>query len=130
MVAVNPVATAQSILTRLKLLQGEWFINTQAGTPYATQILGKGTKPTYDQAIKTVILGTNGVSSLVSYSSQIISPRSAITKANLLYISITFRIWTTNAGIRSIARGYISSSWTAIRISATGPINTIGWRRI
>ena len=87
----NPVATAQSILTRLKLLQGEWFINTQAGTPYATQILGKGTKPTYDQAIKTVILGTNGVSSLVSYSSQIISPRSLQINAvvNTIYGPVT-----------------------------------------
>jgi hypothetical protein len=65
----DPVALAQSILTRLKLLQGEWFVNILSGVPYATFVLGKGTKPYYDQVIKSVILLTAGVTQINSYSS-------------------------------------------------------------
>lgn len=65
----NPEAVAQSIQTRLLLLQGEWFINIQSGVPYSTQILGKGTAGTYDEAFKQAILGTNGVTQIIDYSS-------------------------------------------------------------
>lgn len=67
----NVEAVAQSVMTRLLLLQGEWFLNSEAGTPYATQVLGYDTKPTYDQAIRTVILETQGVTGLASYSSTV-----------------------------------------------------------
>lgn len=67
----NVEAVAQSVMTRLLLLQGEFFLNTDAGVPYATQVLGYDTKPTYDQAIRTVILETQGVTAIVSYSSTV-----------------------------------------------------------
>jgi hypothetical protein len=63
-------ATAQSVMTRLRLWAGEWFLDVNEGTPYSTQILGAGTKPLYDNAIQQRILGTAGVKKIVSYNSQ------------------------------------------------------------
>lgn len=90
--AGNPEAVAQSIQTRLLLLQGEWFINTQSGVLYSTQILGKGTRGTYDQAFKTAILGTNGVTEIISYSSDLDHSTRTLTVAavvNTIYGPIT-----------------------------------------
>ena len=67
----SPDAVAQAISTRLKLWQGEWFLDSQAGTPYNTQVLGYGTQKVYDAAIQTVILNTTGVNQIVSYSSSL-----------------------------------------------------------
>lgn len=88
----SPVAVTQSIQTRLKLLQGEWFVNTQAGVPYATQILGKGTRGTYDQAFKSAILGTNGVISIPTYASELDHAKRILTVTalvNTIYGPIT-----------------------------------------
>lgn len=65
----TPETVGQAVMTRLRLLSGEWFLNLEEGTPYSTQILGKGTGFTYDQAIRDRILGTEGVLEIVSYSS-------------------------------------------------------------
>lgn len=65
----NPQAVAQAILTRLKLWLGEWFIDTTDGTPYFTQVLGERYAKNPDAAIKRRILGTPGVTSIVTYSS-------------------------------------------------------------
>ncbi|WP_144156565.1 hypothetical protein [Paraburkholderia sp. BCC1885] len=64
----SPAAVGQAILTRLKLMQGEWFLDQTAGTPY-DQILGAGTESTRDLAVQTVILQTQGVSEIVEYAS-------------------------------------------------------------
>lgn len=64
-------AVAQAVQTRLKLIQGEFFLDITAGTPYNSEILGAGTIGKYDLAIKTVILGTAGVTGLTAYSSQV-----------------------------------------------------------
>jgi len=65
----SPEGVAQCVLTALRLLQGEWFLNLLAGLPLSTEILGYGTASTYDPAIKAVILGVEGVTEIVSYSS-------------------------------------------------------------
>jgi hypothetical protein len=67
----SPDGVAQAVKTRLALLQGEWFLDTQEGTPYATQILGTNTQNTYDIAIRSRILGTQGVNELIYYQSSI-----------------------------------------------------------
>ena len=62
---------AQSVLTRRLLWEGEWFLDTTDGTPYAQEILGYGTAALYDLAIRARVLGTFGVSSIDSYSSSV-----------------------------------------------------------
>jgi hypothetical protein len=75
----SPEAVGQLVLTRLKLIQGEWFLDTTAGVPWKTQILGRNTGSTYDQAIKACILGTPGVTSIASYSSSLVNRKLTVT---------------------------------------------------
>lgn len=67
----NPLAVAQAIGTRLRLWQGEWFLDNTSGTPYLQSILGMGTTGKYDSAIREVILGTEGVQQILSYTSNL-----------------------------------------------------------
>ena len=78
----SPDTVAQAVQTRLGLIAGEWFLDTTEGTPYYTEILGKGTYLTYDNAIQTRILGTPGVVSLVAYSSSV-NGRSLVVSATV-----------------------------------------------
>jgi hypothetical protein len=71
----SPQAVAQAIETRLKLSSGEWFLDTQEGTPYSTKITGYGTQDTRDVAIKERILDTPGVLQIESYASSVSSDR-------------------------------------------------------
>ena len=65
----SSAAVAQAVLTRLKLFEGEWYLDITAGTPNNSKILGAGRISTYDAAIQEVILGTPGVLQITSYSS-------------------------------------------------------------
>jgi len=67
--ANDPAAVAQAIQTRLRLSLGEFFLDTTDGTPWLTEILGPRANLNPDAAIKQRILGTPGVTSIVSYSS-------------------------------------------------------------
>lgn len=67
----SPAAVAQSVLTRLRLWQGEWFLDTTEGTPWSQQILGRNTQAIYDLAIRTRVLDTDGVTSIADYSSSL-----------------------------------------------------------
>ena len=64
-------AVAQSVRTRLGLWLGQWYLDTTDGTPWATQVLGKYTEATRDLAVRARILGTQGVNSILSYSSSL-----------------------------------------------------------
>lgn len=66
-----PDAVAQAAYTRLQLWLGQWFLNTADGTPYQTQVLGKYTGSTRDAAIRARILGTQGLTSIDAYASQV-----------------------------------------------------------
>lgn len=74
----SPAMVGQEVRTRLLLLQGEWFLDVTEGTPYSTQILGKGTQATRDLAIKSRILKTPGVKSLISYVSDVIDRKFTV----------------------------------------------------
>lgn len=76
----SPAAVAQAVKTRLGLMQGEWFLDNTAGTPY-NQILGKGTDSTRDLAIQQVILNTEGVTSIAEYASFLSSKTRQFTVA-------------------------------------------------
>lgn len=65
----TPETVAQAVGTRLRLLQGEWFLDLQEGLPASTQILGAGTQTLYDRAIQDRILETPGVRSISNYGS-------------------------------------------------------------
>lgn len=63
-------AVAQAIKTRLDLWKGEWFLDVKDGTPWLTEALGKYTLKTYDAMIRSRILGTQGVRSIIDYQSK------------------------------------------------------------
>lgn len=73
-------AVAQAVLTRLRLIAGEWFLDVNEGTPYFPKIMGHNTAGTRDFAIRERILGTQGVKEIVNYA-------SAITPARQLTVS-------------------------------------------
>lgn len=60
----DPVGVAQLVVSRLHLEEGQWYLDLSEGTPYMTQILGKGTASTRDPAIRARILETDGVSAI------------------------------------------------------------------
>jgi hypothetical protein len=74
----NRECVAQSVLTRMRLWQGEWFIDKTSGMPWATEVLGKYTLPLYDFAIRQRILGTENVTGIAAYSSTYDSATRAI----------------------------------------------------
>lgn len=65
----SPAAVAQLVLTGLRLLKGEWFLDKTVGMPWLQDVIGVGTKPFYDLAIQNQILNTVGVTGIASYSS-------------------------------------------------------------
>lgn len=82
----SPGAVAQAVLTRLRLSQGEWFLDTQEGTPYLSQILGTNTLYTKDTAVKDRILNTPGVKSILSYYSTTVDRVfSVVAKVDTIY---------------------------------------------
>ena len=68
-------AVAQAIKTRLLLLYGEWWEDTENGLPLFENILGTaGTqenKQSIDLLVKDRIIGTKGVTSISSFESSI-----------------------------------------------------------
>lgn len=58
---------AQNVKTRLALWRGTWFIDTDEGTPWLQEILGK--HEAVDVVLKSRILETPGVISLQSFES-------------------------------------------------------------
>lgn len=72
---------AQAVATRLRLLTGEWFLDSTEGTPYSTEVIGKNTVPFYDYAIQKRILGTDGCTGLVKYSSSLNPGNRSLTIA-------------------------------------------------
>lgn len=65
----TPECVAQAVVTRLRLLTGEWFLDLTEGTPYAPAVLGKHTRQSYDFVIRERILDTEGVTAIVEYES-------------------------------------------------------------
>lgn len=66
-----PDGPAQCVLTRLYLEQGQWFLDTSEGIPWKTRVLGKYTGETRDAVIRSRILGTQGVTQIDAYSSDL-----------------------------------------------------------
>ena len=75
----QPEGVAQAISTRLKLWQGEWFLDNTVGTPWLQSITGKNTGGLYDLALQQVILDTPGVAAITQYSSNLDHPSRVLT---------------------------------------------------
>lgn len=65
----TPATVAQAVQTNLLLHAGEWYLDLLSGMPWETQVLGKYTNSLYDNAVKSQILSTEGVTQIVSYNS-------------------------------------------------------------
>lgn len=68
---VGKESVAQRIAITLNTFRGEFFLDTEFGTPYYQTILRKGVSLTLiDSELKKVIRGVTGVLQLISYSSE------------------------------------------------------------
>lgn len=66
-----PDAPAQAVWTRLMLYTGEWFLDLREGMDWNVQVLGKYTEDTRDPAIQARVLGTQGVTQITEYYSNL-----------------------------------------------------------
>ena len=78
-----PEAVGQSVMTRLLLFAGEWFLDISEGTPWGGfplnpavvaqgRILAEHTRLSRDAALRERVIGTPGVLGIVSYDSQFV----------------------------------------------------------
>lgn len=67
----SPEAVVQAVRTRLRLVEGEWFLDQAEGTPWFSKVLGENTIALFDQAIQERIIGTLGVAAITEYGSAI-----------------------------------------------------------
>lgn len=67
----NPQAVAQAVETRLLLWLGEWYLNTDDGTPYVQGVLGKHPQSTIDATIQDRVIQTENVTGISNYVSSI-----------------------------------------------------------
>lgn len=73
--ATDLEACAQAIKTRLKMFQGECWEDLDDGLPFFQQIAGSRDKTMIDALVRSRILGTTGVTSIQSFSSDISADR-------------------------------------------------------
>lgn len=98
----TPQAVGQLVQTTLLLWQGEWFLDTLAGTPWLQQILGVfSLKSVVDMIIQGVITSVPGVTKIVNYNSTYVTVRglsiaatidTAFSKDNVSTITISVTI--------------------------------------
>lgn len=63
----TPEVVAQAVVSRLRLQEGEWFMDTSAGTPWDTQVLGANTGSTRDMVVFGAVLGTQGLTKVSNF---------------------------------------------------------------
>ena len=94
---VNNVAmVAQAIRTALLLIQGEFFLDTTAGVPWLTQVIGIDTGPNYDTVIQTAVQNVQGVSAILKYS-------STLSRRTLTVSATVSTIFGSNAVVNGLA---------------------------
>lgn len=71
----SPEAVAQAVKTRLLLWKEEWFLDVEEGTPYLQGVIGKHSEETRNTVLRTRILNTEGMRSILSFEN-IIDPET------------------------------------------------------
>lgn len=66
-----PEAVQQTCVSRLRLWIGEWFLDTEDGTPWPIGVLGKKSQTVADDTIQKRMLGTQALTAIDSYDSVI-----------------------------------------------------------
>lgn len=85
-------AVKQHLKQRLRLVRGEYFLDTERGVPYYENILLKRPSPdVVDGVLKSVILGTPGVVELLTF---VLDYDAALRK-----LSLSFTVQTTDGEI-------------------------------
>lgn len=89
----SSAAVAQCVKTRLILFLGEWFLDTTDGTDWDNSVLGKYTSGLYNTVIQARILGTQGVTGIVTgtYSATV----NTITRKLTVACTISTQYQTT-----------------------------------
>ena len=67
----QPEGVGQSIMTRLRLNEGEWFADLTEGTPWKTEVLGERTRWTRDVVVRERVDTTTGGSEILRYFSRL-----------------------------------------------------------
>ena len=80
----SPATVAQSIMTRLRLWFGEWFLDTTAGTPYQQAALGTNKQETIEPAIRSRILDGEGVLEILEFNLVVDSENRKVTITGLV----------------------------------------------
>jgi hypothetical protein len=101
----EPAAVAQAVKTRLRLFQGEYFVDTTIGMPWQTRVLGYNRSDTYDAAIRQTISQTQGFGSFINYSSDL----NKIT-----------RLLTVGGKITTVYSGHPTELSVAVLVSGYG----------
>ena len=90
-----PDAVAQAVKTRLELWLGEWFLDTQEGTPYMQGVLGKHSEDLANATIQDRAIGAQGVVNIFDYQSDLDPVTRALTArftVNTIYGPTTLEI--------------------------------------
>jgi hypothetical protein len=101
---------AQNIDTALRLILGEWFLDTTQGVDWGGKILGRTSN--YDAEFQRVILNVSGVDSIASYFSDLQDRTLSVTvQVNTIYTQevITMAI--------NLSTQYSGNTWPQIGIS-------------
>lgn len=84
----TPQTVAQAVFTAMRLLLGEWFLDTTVGVPWLTQIVGRNKKDSYDQILKATIRGVQGVVDIGTYSSSLDQDTRVLTVNEIEVITV------------------------------------------
>jgi hypothetical protein len=95
----SPDAVGLLVKARLHLWQGQWWLNTDYGTPYEQQVLGRRTEGLRDPALQARILDTQGVTEIKAYTSVLDRQTRALTvsaEIETVYSAAALARGTTN----------------------------------
>jgi hypothetical protein len=82
--ADNTEAIAQAIKIRLRTLKGEWFLDSQVGIPYLSEVFGqKRSEPFLRHLIVNEIKGVEGIKFINNFSIELNEDRMAQIKFNV-----------------------------------------------